>query len=90
MYLYPVKGRVQFEDSDLHSEYPPVILPNIMKLRDPDKDSFQIMLLLVKLNQEDKITVLVITHDNAVAEYCRRRIFLQDGKIVSDTVANPS
>lgn len=45
--------------------------------------SAHIMELLRSMNEKG-ITILVVTHDDTVAGYCRRRLFLQDGQIVSD------
>ena len=45
--------------------------------------SAKIMELLRKRN-EDGITVLVVTHDDTVAGYCRRKITLRDGAVLSD------
>lgn len=50
--------------------------------------SNDIMELLSSLNQSG-ITVLVITHDDEVATYCKREIQIVDGRIVSDTHSNP-
>jgi len=44
----------------------------------------EIMELLKTLNEEDGITVILVTHDLSISEYSRRRIVLSDGKIVSD------
>jgi putative ABC transport system ATP-binding protein len=45
----------------------------------------QIMSLIEQLHEQGA-TIVVITHDHAVAERCRRRIQLLDGRIVSDCV----
>ena len=45
--------------------------------------SRQIMELLASMNQRG-ITMVVVTHDDNVASYCSRRIFLQDGKVLPD------
>ncbi len=45
--------------------------------------SKQIMELFTKLNQKG-MSVLVVTHDPAVANYCSRVIVISDGKIVED------
>lgn len=45
--------------------------------------SAHIMELLCSMNDKG-ITILVVTHDDTVAGYCRRRIYLQDGQIQSD------
>lgn len=43
----------------------------------------QVMNLLHELNQEGK-TIILITHDQETAKYCRRHIIIRDGRIVSD------
>lgn len=47
------------------------------------KTSAQIMELLVHLNQEGK-TVIIVTHEEEIAEYTDRIITLKDGKIIDD------
>jgi ABC-type lipoprotein export system ATPase subunit len=49
------------------------------------KSSIEIMDLLVGLNREQKITVLMVTHEPDMAEYADRVIHFLDGKIASDT-----
>jgi putative ABC transport system ATP-binding protein len=44
----------------------------------------QIMVLLERLNRAGA-TIVVITHEHAIAERCNRRIQILDGRIVSDT-----
>jgi len=43
-----------------------------------------IMNLLVRLNAERGITILLVTHEDAVAAYARRTIHVRDGIIASD------
>lgn len=43
-----------------------------------------LMELFVELNEKHRITFLIATHDQRVMAYARRRIHMQDGKIVSD------
>ena len=49
------------------------------------KTGREILTFLKQLNAEGN-TVVLITHDNSIAEEAKRVIRLQDGKIVSDTV----
>jgi len=46
----------------------------------------QIMALIEGLNRNGA-TIVVITHEHAIADRCPRRIQLLDGRVVSDTVA---
>jgi len=42
----------------------------------------EIMKLFKQLNEEDKMTIVVITHEADIAAYARRQIHMRDGKIV--------
>lgn len=46
------------------------------------KTGKEIMSLFEKLNQEEKLTVVVVTHEANIASYAKRIIKIQDGKIV--------
>jgi putative ABC transport system ATP-binding protein len=46
----------------------------------------EIMRLLTRLNLEQGITIVLVTHEEDVATYARRRIRFVDGRIESDTV----
>ncbi|MDD6489451.1 MAG: ABC transporter ATP-binding protein [Clostridia bacterium] len=41
--------------------------------------SKEIMNLLMDLNKKNKITLIVITHDDAVADYCQKKVNIKDG-----------
>lgn len=43
----------------------------------------EIMKLFKRLNEQER-TLLIVTHDSEVARYCKRTIFIRDGKIVGD------
>jgi putative ABC transport system ATP-binding protein len=47
------------------------------------KTTTEIMHLLSELNDQG-CTIVVITHEDEVAQYCTRRVWLRDGDIVSD------
>ena len=47
----------------------------------------EIMKLLVNLNERLGITVVMVTHEPEMAEYCKRRIHFRDGKVAEDTGA---
>lgn len=42
----------------------------------------EIMKLFTQLNQEDKITIVLVTHEREIAQKARRQIFMRDGKII--------
>lgn len=48
------------------------------------KTSYEIMELFVKLNQESKKTIILVTHEPEIAEYSKRIIRFKDGNIISD------
>ena len=46
----------------------------------------EIMDIFCKLNEEKKMTVVIITHNQAVAERTKRIYHLKDGQIVDEVV----
>jgi putative ABC transport system ATP-binding protein len=48
------------------------------------KTSIEIMNLLVGLNREQKITILMVTHESDMAAYADRIVHFVDGRIASD------
>ena len=48
------------------------------------KTSIEIMEFFVKLNQETGKTIVLVTHEPDIAEYCKRIVRFKDGKIISD------
>jgi macrolide transport system ATP-binding/permease protein len=53
------------------------------------RTSHEIMQTLRRLNREQNVTVIVVTHERDIAGYADRIILMRDGKIVSDEV-NPT
>ena len=49
------------------------------------KTSREVIELFRRLNQDNGITVILVTHDHNVARYARRAILLRDGGIFADT-----
>ncbi|MEM8668808.1 MAG: ABC transporter ATP-binding protein [Planctomycetota bacterium] len=49
------------------------------------KTSAEVIDLFQKLNQDDQITVILVTHDQTVARNARRTIVLHDGEVSADT-----
>jgi len=48
------------------------------------KTSIEVMEFFVKLNQETGKTIVLVTHEPDIAEYCKRVVCFKDGKIISD------
>jgi ABC-type lipoprotein export system ATPase subunit len=49
----------------------------------------QLVALLKSLNEQDEVTIVVVTHDLDVAKEAKRQIRLKDGKVVSDELVAP-
>lgn len=68
--------------------------PSVIFLDEPtgnldSKSGRTVMEIIQKLSEEEKRTIILITHENSTAEYAKRTIRLLDGRIVSDEkVAN--
>jgi putative ABC transport system ATP-binding protein len=50
------------------------------------KTSGQIMKLMARLNQEQKIAFIVVTHDPVVSQYARRSLQIRDGQLLNEGV----
>lgn len=48
--------------------------------------SEEIMTLLERLNAEQAITIVLVTHEPDIAEHAQRRIMFKDGVVVSDSI----
>jgi putative ABC transport system ATP-binding protein len=48
------------------------------------KTSLEIMELFVRLNEEKKITIVIVTHESDISAFSKRIVRFLDGKIVSD------
>jgi ABC-type lipoprotein export system ATPase subunit len=47
------------------------------------KTGNDVMTLLLELHAARGLTLIIVTHDPEVAEFCHRKIYLRDGKVVS-------
>lgn len=47
--------------------------------------SKEIMELLRSFNQQEGITIIMVTHEAEMAEYCTRQVTFQDGRVIGDT-----
>ncbi|WP_018085970.1 ABC transporter ATP-binding protein [Desulfurispora thermophila] len=48
------------------------------------QNSAEVMEIFQQLNRQQGVTVVIVTHEPEVAAYCRRKILMRDGLIVSD------
>ena len=54
------------------------------------RTSIEIMAIFQRLNREQKITMIVVTHDPDVAAYSNRNIHFKDGKLqLDERIAQP-
>jgi ABC-type lipoprotein export system ATPase subunit len=64
--------------------------PSILMADEPtgnldSKTSKEVIELFQKLNREQSLTVILVTHDQSVARNANRKIVLRDGEIILDT-----
>jgi putative ABC transport system ATP-binding protein len=48
----------------------------------------EVMAIFQRLNQEQGITIIFVTHDPWIARHCKRVVMLRDGKVISDRVVH--
>jgi putative ABC transport system ATP-binding protein len=48
------------------------------------KTSLEIMQLLTQLNEEQKLTIILVTHESDIATFTRRTIQFKDGQVLQD------
>lgn len=53
------------------------------------KTSFEIMQLLTQLNEEQKITIILVTHEQDISTFTRRIIQFKDGLVLQDRPQQP-
>lgn len=64
---------------------PPILMGDEPTGNLDTKTSREVIELLEKLNEERKLTIILVTHDQEVARNARRTIVLRDGTVVCDT-----
>jgi putative ABC transport system ATP-binding protein len=68
-----------------------VAAPSLLLADEPtgnldSQSSREIMDVLERLNREDALTIVLVTHETEIAAYAGRQIVLADGRILSDRV----
>jgi ABC-type lipoprotein export system ATPase subunit len=64
---------------------PPILLADEPTGNLDSHTSREVMDLFGRLNQEDGITIIVVTHDEQIARHARRTVVLRDGQVLCDT-----
>lgn len=64
---------------------PPILLADEPTGNLDTKTGTEILSLFQTLNREEGVTLILVTHNPEIAKEARRRIYIQDGKIVEDT-----
>jgi putative ABC transport system ATP-binding protein len=50
------------------------------------KNTIEVMNLFTRLNKENGISIIIVTHEPDVAEYTDRKVVFKDGKIIEDSL----
>lgn len=66
------------------SVYPPVLLADEPTGNLDSKTSIEVMGIFQKLNTEQGITILLVTHEHDIAEYATRIVAFRDGRVKAD------
>jgi len=72
------------------SVYPPILLADEPTGNLDSSTGADILALVRDLHERLHTTILMVTHDRAIAESCQRLITLKDGRVIADTVREPS
>ena len=65
---------------------PPLILADEPTGNLDTKTSIDVMEFFVKMNEKMGKTIVLVTHEPDIAEYCKRVVKFKDGKIINDEV----
>jgi putative ABC transport system ATP-binding protein len=65
---------------------PPLILADEPTGNLDSHSGDEVMAIIDKLNKENGITLIIVTHDTRVAQHCKRIIHFMDGAIVKDEI----
>ncbi|MFI3225852.1 MAG: ABC transporter ATP-binding protein [Clostridia bacterium] len=63
---------------------PPIIMADEPTGNLDSKSGVEVMKMLTDLNNEQGVSIILITHDNELAKLAKRTITISDGKIISD------
>lgn len=63
---------------------PAILLADELTGNLDSKAAKEVMESLQRLNEDEQATILMVTHDPSAASYCRRIVFIKDGKLFSE------
>lgn len=66
------------------ANHPTVLLADEPTGNLDSKNAAQVLELLIRLHKEQKMTLVMVTHDMEIARLADRTLFMKDGQIVSD------
>lgn len=71
----------------------PIHSPKLVLADEPtgnldSKASQGVMEILIRLNKEEKATMMLVTHDLVAASFCNRIIFIKDGQLYNEVCYN--
>lgn len=71
-----------------------VTMPSLLLADEPTgnldtESSREIMTILDRLNKEEGITIILVTHEPDIAAYAAREIVIKDGQVLTDRHTNP-
>jgi ABC-type lipoprotein export system ATPase subunit len=69
--------------------HPPVLLADEPTGNLDSRTSDEILRMFRQLNEQDGLTIIVVTHDANVASHARRTIHIHDGLIVDGALSGP-
>ena len=69
---------------------PPIVLADEPTGNLDSANGAHVLELLLRLNREESTTLVLVTHDPALAAHAGRRITLSDGRVVSDQTQRPT
>jgi putative ABC transport system ATP-binding protein len=54
------------------------------------RTSLEIMQLLTQLNEEQQMTIILVTHEADISRFTRRIILFKDGQVIQDGLSEPA
>ncbi len=70
--------------------YPPLLFADEPTGNMDSRTSEEVLQIIRQLNEEEGITIILVTHDENVARHAKRVIRIHDGIIVDDTALSPA